>query len=169
MKKIFLFFFIFNAINIISVSTMEENEIIQLISNENRNMVHFIKCGSADSILIESNGKFGLIDTSNPYKFIKNEVEPVKIDESKGERHQWVEIANESVQAVLNYLDYLKVNKLDFILGTHAHSDHIGGVPAVAYKFVDSNTKYYYRKYRKTKEDKTNINWANYKYYLAKI
>ena len=169
MKKIFLFFFIFNAINIISVSTMEENEIIQLISNENRNMVHFIKCGSADSILIESNGKFGLIDTSNPYKFIKNEVEPVKIDESKGERHQWVEIANESVQAVLNYLDYLKVNKLDFILGTHAHSDHIGGVPAVAYKFVDSNTKYYYRKYRKTKEDKTNINWANYKYYLAAV
>jgi beta-lactamase superfamily II metal-dependent hydrolase len=169
MKKLFLFFFIFNAINIINASTIEDKEIIQLNSNENKNMVHFIKCGSADSILIESNGKFGLVDTSNPYKYIENEVEPVQIDETIGERHQWVENPNESVQAVLNYLDYLKVDKLDFILGTHAHSDHIGGVPAVAYNFVDNNTKYYYRKYRMTKEDFTDIDWANYKYYLAAV
>ena len=169
MKKLFLIFFIFNAINIISASTMEDKEIIQINSNENRSMVHFIKCGSADSILIESNGKFGLVDTSNPYKYIENEVEPVQIDEFIGERHQWVENPNESVQAVLNYLDYLKVDKLDFILGTHAHSDHIGGVPAVAYNFVDNNTKYYYRKYRITKEDFTDIDWANYKYYLAAV
>ncbi len=54
-------------------------------------------------------------------------------------------------------------------MGTHAHSDHIGGVPAVAYSFVDSNTKYYYRKYRKTREDTSNIDWANYKYYLAAV
>jgi beta-lactamase superfamily II metal-dependent hydrolase len=169
MKKLFFIFFIFIAINIISASTMEDNEAFQLNSNENRNMVHFIKCGSADSILIESNGKFGLVDTSNPYKYIENEVEPVQINEFIGERHQWVENPNESVQAVLNYLDYLKVDKLDFILGTHAHSDHIGGVPAVAYNFVDNNTKYYYRKYRLTKEDFTDIDWANYKYYLAAV
>jgi len=88
---------------------MEDEEINQLNSNKNKNMVHFIKCGSASSILIESNGKFGLVDTSNPYKYIKNEVEPTQIDESIGERHQWVEDENESVQAVLNYLDYLKI------------------------------------------------------------
>ena len=169
MKKLFLIFFIFIAINILSASTMEDKEKIQLNLNENRSMVHFIKCGSADSILIESNGKFGLVDTSNPYKYIENEVEPVQINEFIGERHQWVENPNESVQAVLNYLDYLKVDKLDFILGTHAHSDHIGGVPAVAYNFVDNNTKYYYRKYRLTKEDFTDIDWANYKYYLAAV
>ena len=52
MKKIFLIFFIFNAINTKSVSAIEDNE-IQLNSNENKNMVHFIKCVSADSILIE--------------------------------------------------------------------------------------------------------------------
>ena len=169
MKKIFLIFFIFNAINAISVSTMEENEVIQSNSKENRSMVHFIKCGSADSILIESNGKFGLIDTSNPYKYIENEVEPVQINETIGEKNQWIELADHSVQAVLNYLDYLKVDKLDFILGTHAHSDHIGGVPAVAYKYVGNNTKYYYRKYRRTKEDFTDVEWANYKYYLAAV
>jgi len=169
MKKIFFVFFIFNAINIINVSSIEENEIIQLNSSQNRTIVHFIKCGSADSILIESNGKFGLVDTSNPYKFIENEVESAQINETIGERHQWSENADYSVQAVLNYLDYLKVDKLDFILGTHAHSDHIGGVPAVAYKFVDRRTKYYYRKYRETKEDTTDVDWANYKYYLAAV
>ena len=114
----------------------------KLYVSNNVNIVHFIKCGSADSILIESNGKYGLIDSSNPYQYIKNEVEHVQIDESKGERNQWVSNQDESVQAVLNYLDYLKVNKLDFILGTHAHSDHIGGIPAIAYKFVDNNTKH---------------------------
>ena len=141
----------------------------KLYVSNNVNIVHFIKCGSADSILIESNGKYGLIDSSNPYQYIKNEVEHVQIDESKGEKNQWVSNQDESVQAVLNYLDYLKVNKLDFILGTHAHSDHIGGIPAIAYKFVDNNTKYYYRKYRKTLEETTHVDWANYKYYLAAI
>ena len=66
-------------------------------------------------------------------------------------------------------LNYMKVKKLEFILGTHAHSDHIGGVPAIAYYYVDSNTKYYYREYRKTREDTTQVDWANYKYYLAAV
>ena len=83
----------------------------KLLESNNRNIVHFIKCGSADSILIESNGKYGLIDSSNPYKDIKNEVEPVQIDESIGERNQWSTIPDESVQAVINYLDYLIINK----------------------------------------------------------
>ena len=132
-------------------------------------MIHFLKCGSADSIIIESNGKYGLIDSSNPYKYIQNEVEPAQIDESIGEQNQWSTSADQSVQAVLNYLDYLKVNKLDFIVGTHAHSDHIGGIPAIAYKYVDSNTKYYYREYRETREDTSQVDWANYKYYLAAV
>ena len=135
----------------------------------NNNIVHFIKCGSADSILIESNGKYGLIDSSNPYKYIKNEVVPVQIDSSKGEINQWSSSEDESVQSVLNYLEYLNVEKLDFIIGTHAHSDHIGGIPAIAYKYVDSRTKYYYRLYRRTLEEITNVDWANYKYYLAAV
>lgn len=44
---------------------------------------------------------------------------------------------------------------------------HIGGIPAVAYRYVDSNTKYYYRKYRITKEDVFDRDWANNKYFLA--
>ncbi len=160
MEKLFIFLIInFSLINFINGE----------VDKESNNIVYFIKCGSADSIIIESNGKFGLIDSSNPYKYIENEVEPVEIDESIGEINQWSPSADESVQAVLNYLEYLKVNKLDFIVGTHSHSDHIGGIPAIAYKYVDSNTKYYYREYRKNIEDISHIDWANYKYYLAAI
>ena len=176
MKNVFLSIFIlfilelnYSSVQAYNVDKINMDKQHKLFALNNVNTVHFIKCGSADSILIESNGKYGLIDSSNPYQYIKNEVEHVQIDESIGERNQWVASPDESVQAVLNYLDYLKVNKLDFILGTHAHSDHIGGIPAIAYKFVDSNTKYYYRKYRKTVEDTTRVDWANYKYYLAAV
>ena len=136
-----------------------------------RNVIHFIKCGSGDAILIEGNGHFGLIDTSNPYQYMKNEVVKVNIDKKKGEKNWWEPNPINSVQAVLNYLKSLNVKKLDFILGTHAHSDHIGGIGAIAYKYVDKSTIYYYKKYRKTMEDfdKKRKSWANYKYYLAAV
>ena len=165
MRKAVLFLLINYIISIVPpVSTGLHKEL-----NANNNMIHFIKTGSSDSILIESNGRYGLVDTGNPYKNIEHEVEHVQIDESKGEVNQWTTDPDQSVQAVIDYLGYLKVNKLDFIIGTHAHSDHIGGVPAVAYYYVDENTKYYYREYRETREDTTQVDWANYKYYLAAV
>ena len=134
-----------------------------------RHIIHFIRCGSSDSILLEAYGHYGLIDSSNPYKDIEKEVEHVQIDISKKEIDQSLDDPDKSVKAVINYLNYLKVDKLDFIIGTHAHSDHIGGIPAIAYFFVDNNTKYYYKGYRETIEDTIRKNWANYKYYLAAI
>ena len=134
-----------------------------------RHIIHFIRCGSSDSILLEAYGHYGLIDSSNPYKDIEKEVEHVQIDISKKEIDQSLDDPDKSVKAVINYLNYLKVDKLDFIIGTHAHSDHIGGIPAIACYFVDNNTKYYYKGYRETYEDTYIKNWANHKYYLAAI
>ena len=134
-----------------------------------RHIIHFIRCGSSDSILLEACGHYGLIDSSNPYKYIEKEVEHVQIDILNEEIDQSLDDPDKSVKAVINYLNYLKVDKLDFIIGTHAHSDHIGGIPAIAYYFVDNKTKYYYKGYRETIEDTVRKNWANYKYYLAAI
>ena len=134
----------------------------------NKNIIHFIKCGG-DCILIEGNGKFGLIDASNNYEFIKNEVESVKIDPYNGEINQWTNISENSVQAILDYFENLRIKKLDFIIATHSHNDHIGGMPAIAYKYVDNSTIYYYREYRKNIEDTIRKYWANNKYYLAAI
>ena len=168
MGKLNLFILLIININFIYIHSFKnEKEKTLLYETEDINMIHFIKCGSSDSILIESNGKYGLVDSSFPYKYIENEVISVNIDEKAGEENKWSEDPNYSVQAVLNYLEFLKVNKLDFIIGTHSHADHIGGIPAVAYRYVDSNTKYYYRKYRITKEDVFDRDWANSKYFLA--
>ena len=134
-----------------------------------RHIIHFIRCGSSDSILLEAYGHYGLIDSSNPYKDIEKEVEHVQIDISKKEIDQSLDDPDKSVKAVINYLNYLKVDKLDFIISTHAHNDHIGGMPAIAYYFVNENTKYYYKEYRKTKDDIKNIQLANYKYFLAAV
>lgn len=165
MKNLLVFLFLLLIVNIFSFSNKE----MKIPEKNGQNIIHFINCGSSDAILLEANGHFGLIDSSNPYQYIQNEVEHVQIDESIGEVNQWVSDPDKSIQAVINYLNYLQIDKLDFIIGTHAHSDHIGGIPAIAYYFVNENTKYYYREYRKTREDTSNVDWANYKYYLAAI
>ena len=60
------------------------------LSNKNgQTAIHFMTVGSSDSILIEANGHYGLVDSGNPYQFIEHEVEHVQIDESIGERNQW--------------------------------------------------------------------------------
>ena len=163
-KAIFILFFIPLVISL-SIHEINNHE----ASNENKNVIHFIKTGNSDSILIESNGHYGLIDSSKPYKYIENEVEHVEINGTDGEKNHWIKDPDQSVQAVINYLNYKKIDKLDFIISTHSHSDHIGGIPAIAYYFVNKKTKYYYRKYRKTKEDITKISMASYKYYLAAV
>ena len=165
MSRIINFLYLYLIFNIHSYSVNE----INFKLNTNKSAIYFIKCGSSDSIIIESNGHFGLVDSSRSYKYIENEVEHVQINETIGEKDHWSTDPDKSVQAVINYLNYLKVDKLDFIISTHAHNDHIGGMPAIAYYFVNENTKYYYKEYRKTKDDIKNIQLANYKYFLAAV
>ena len=105
----------------------------------------------------------------NNYEFIKNEDESVNIDPFHGEVNQWTNISENSVQAVLDYLDLLNITKLDFLIATQSHNDHIGGIPAIAYKYVDNSSTYYYRDYRPNLEDIIRKYWANNKYYLAAL
>lgn len=89
--------------------------------NKGRDAVHFLSTGSSDAILIESEGMFALIDCAEDS------------DNPRG----FADLAYEGYEDKV--LDYLKENaadengvvNLDFILGTHSHSDHIGGFDTV--------------------------------------
>ena len=83
--------------------------------------IHFLKVGTSDAIVLESDGHFAMVDagedTDNPRGFANLELEG----------HE---------QEVLAYLKEHAAGKdgkvhLDFVLGTHAHSDHIGGFDTV--------------------------------------
>ena len=65
--------------------------------------VHFIDVGQGDAILITQNNHNMLIDAGD----------------------------NKYEKTVVNYLKKQSIKKLDYVIGTHPHSDHIGGLDAV--------------------------------------
>ena len=69
--------------------------------------VHFLDVGQADSILILTEDKAGLIDAGNS---------------SDGDD-------------IVNYIKNLGITTLDFVVGTHPHEDHIGGIDEVINSF----------------------------------
>lgn len=73
--------------------------------------VHFIDVGQGDSTLIEANGHYMLIDA--------------------GEKDQ--------TNTVIDYLKAQGVKSLDYVIGTHPHSDHIGGLEGVIREFDVKN------------------------------
>lgn len=73
--------------------------------------VHFIDVGQGDCTLIMCGGQSLLIDA--------------------GENGHETEI--------LNYLRTMKIDKLDYIIATHQHSDHIGGIPEVLAEYEADN------------------------------
>lgn len=69
--------------------------------------VHFIDVGQADCIFIETSDKNLLIDAGN----------------------------NSDSDFIINYIKALGINKIDNIIGTHPHSDHIGSMDSVINTF----------------------------------
>ena len=85
------------------------------------NFIHFLNTGSSDCIIIESNGRFAMIDAGEDSDYPANKPHL---------NYPGYE------EEVCNYL--LKncassdgTVTLDFVVGTHAHSDHIGGFDTV--------------------------------------
>lgn len=70
--------------------------------------VHFIDVGQGDSILAESDGHFMLIDAGE----------------------------NDQAGIVSDYLRQAGVTTLDYVVGTHPHSDHIGGLDEIIEGFT---------------------------------
>ena len=73
--------------------------------------IHFIDVGQGDSTLLISKGETVLIDG--------------------GERH--------ASSKVVSYLEKMNIEKIDYIVATHPHSDHISGLIGVMNKFEVKN------------------------------
>ena len=85
------------------------------------NFIHFLNTGSSDCIIIESNGHFAMVDAGEDSDYPANKPHL---------NYPGYE------EEVCNYLLKNCVSSdgtvtLDFVVGTHAHSDHIGGFDTV--------------------------------------
>lgn len=83
----------------------------EVVPNNNQSTgllnLYFVDVGQADACLLEYNGHFGLIDAGD----------------------------NDDEKAIVQFLNEEDVSTLDFIIGTHPHADHIGGMDAVINQF----------------------------------
>lgn len=69
--------------------------------------VYFLDVGQADSVLIEFNNEYMLIDAGN----------------------------NEDGEKLVKYFKSLGIKKFKYLVGTHAHEDHIGGMDDIINNF----------------------------------
>ena len=79
-----------------------EEPVNKIISKENFS-IHFIDIGEGDSIIINSNNEYALIDTGK-YEY-KNKL--------------------------INYIKRLDINEFKYVFATHAHDDHIGSMATI--------------------------------------
>ena len=117
---------------------------------------------TADFILIESDGHYGLIDTGHRYDdhIVDSDGTVYYCDPSPTYSLSCQQEGRNGRDAVKYFAETLGVRHLDFIVATHSHSDHIGGVPEIAslvfddgngeYSLVDENTVYFYKQYYHT-------------------
>lgn len=98
--------FLFLAVLYIAYSVYEYYQ-SQPVPVEGILYVHMIDCGQGDAILFECNGLYALID-SGP---------------------------NSGGKEVVDYLNTQHVDKLQFVVGTHPHEDHMGAMYLVLENF----------------------------------
>ena len=98
------------------------NSVIKKIDNITGSKVYYFDVGQADSILVVNDGKTMLIDAGN----------------------------NDDGEMLVNYIKTLGISKIDVLVGTHPHEDHIGGLDDIIKSFeigkiympkVQTNTK----------------------------
>ena len=96
-----------NTVSDMGEQTNSQNEQqIEFVAQEDL-LIDFIDVGQADSILVRNQDKVMLIDAGT----------------------------NEAGETVVNYLENLGITKIDYLIGTHPHEDHIGGLDDVINNF----------------------------------
>ena len=90
---------------------LEDFEETNVGENESKLFIHFIDVGQGDAIFIQDGASNMLIDAGD----------------------------NSAKPTVLDYLIALDVKSIDYIIGTHPHADHIGGLSEIISYFEVEN------------------------------
>lgn len=96
-----------NIENLENITIITGNDCISKIPEDENLRVYYLDVGQGDSILISNEGKNMLIDAST----------------------------NEMGSTVVNYLNEMGITKIDYLIGTHPHEDHIGGLDNIIKNF----------------------------------
>ena len=128
---------------LLSVGIIVQKVHSDTLSVASGNRIHFINTkgeSGSDAIILESNSHYALIDMGEDYDFPdgSNPRYPSRVGISRN---------NEYVleDRLFRHMKQVGIKKLDFILGTHVHSDHIGSADEVLKRFpVD---RFYLKRY----------------------
>ena len=106
---ILLLFFYYITNNNSEVSNSKQEETLPVINNVTSDLnIYYFDVGQADSILIQNNNTNMLIDAGN----------------------------NADGNLLVDYIkNKLQVTKIDIVMGTHPHEDHIGGLDDIINNF----------------------------------
>ena len=96
---------------IFTACSQQSSNAINTSNKSNELKVHYIDVGQGDSILVQTKDKNILIDAGT----------------------------RKSSDNLINYLKKQHIKKLDYVIATHPHEDHIGGMPKVIDEFEISN------------------------------
>jgi len=112
--------------------------------------IHFLSTGGGDAILLESGGVFALVDAAEDSDNLKNSEE----------------LAYNGYELyVLDYVKRVTGGRLDFVLGTHAHSDHIGGFDTLLLDPEITVGRAYLKRYDGAPKNRTELGWDNQEVY----
>ncbi len=110
-KNLIIAFLLICLSFVFSACSPESSKSVNTSSESNELKIHYIDIGQGDSILVQTKDKNMLIDAGT----------------------------RKNSDNLISYLKKQNIKKLDYVIATHPHEDHIGGMPKVIDKFEISN------------------------------